>query len=413
MGNGWTGGQYSFWRALLGIYLFIHFVHLLPWSQELFSNQGLLPERDLSPLAAVFPGIYALSDAPWFVQSTLGLAAGAALLLAAGWRDKLAALLIWLILASLFVRNPLIANPSLPYVGFMLFAHLFVPPAPYGSATARGRTDPAGNWALPRSVFLAAWVVLALSYTYSGYTKLLSPSWVAGDNISFVLQNPLARLWLLRDLFLWLPPLFLTLLTWTVLYVELLFAPIALWTRARPWVWLSMLVIQFGFLFLLNFADLTIGMLLFHIFTFNPAWIPARRFAQGEVLYYDGSCAMCHGFVRFLLAEERTGTLRYAPLQSRGFAASVPDEVRASLPDSLVLRTQDGRLYVRSDAVVRVLRSLGGLWTALATLLRLVPRPIRDLGYDAVGGMRYRLFGRASDACPIMPADLRRRMLVD
>lgn len=413
MANGWTGGQYSLFRALLGVYLFIHFIHLLPWSAELFSSEGLLPEARLSPLIRIFPGLYAIGDAPWFVHATLSVAAAAALAFAAGWRGRVAAFWMWLVLASLFVRNPLIANPSMPYVGFMLLAHLFVPAAPYGSAAARDRTDPDGGWALPRSVFLAGWVVLALSYSYSGYTKLLSPSWVSGDNIAFVLQNPLARPWLLRDFFLWLPPLFLAVLTWTVLYVELLFAPIALWSRARPWVWLSMLIIQFGFLFLLNFADLTTGMLLFHLFTFNPAWIPARPFARGEVLYYDGSCAMCHGFVRFLLAEERTGTLRYAPLQSAGFAASVPEKVRASLPDSLVLRTQDGQLYLRSDAVVRVMASMGGLWNALATLLRFVPRPLRNLAYDAVGGMRYRLFGRTSEACPLMPAHLRARMLVD
>jgi hypothetical protein len=99
-----------------------------------------------------------------------------------------------------------------------------------------------------------------------------------------------------------------------VLYVELLFAPAALWPRARPWLWTAMLAIQFGFLFLLNFADLTIGMLLFHLFTFNPAWIPGRPFKPADVLYYDGGCALCHGFVRFCLAEERTGTLKYAPL---------------------------------------------------------------------------------------------------
>jgi predicted DCC family thiol-disulfide oxidoreductase YuxK len=413
MANGWTGGQYSFWRALLGVYLFIHFVHLLPWSAELFSSEGLLPQARLSPLHPVFPGLYSLSDAPWFVYATISVAAAAAFAFAAGWRDRPAAFFMWFVLASLFVRNPLIANPSMPYVGFMLLAHLFVPTAPYGSAAARDRTDPDGGWSLPRSVFLAGWVVLALSYTYSGYTKLLSPSWVAGDNISFVLQNPLARAWLLRDFFLWLPPIFLTLLTWTVLYVELLFAPIALWSRARPWVWVIMLLIQFGFLFLLNFADLTIGMLLFHLFTFNPNWIKARPFVRGEVLYYDGGCAMCHGFVRFLLAEERSGTLRYAPLQSAGFAASVPESMRRSLPDSLVLRTQDGRLYLRSEAVVQIMASMGGLWGALATLLRVVPRPLRDLGYDAVGAMRYRLFGRAAEVCPLMPPRLRARMLVD
>src|SRR5207249_3251838 len=141
MSNGWTGGQYSAFRALFGIYLCIHFAHLLPWSAELFSGEGVLPDGRLSPIFATFPNLYALSDAPWFVYGTLALAAVAALAFAAGWHDRLAALWIWVVLAGLYGRNPLIANPSLPYVGFMLLAHLFVPAAPFGSAAARGRTD--------------------------------------------------------------------------------------------------------------------------------------------------------------------------------------------------------------------------------------------------------------------------------
>jgi len=413
MANGWTGGQYSIFRALLGVYLCIHFVHLLPWSAELFSSAGVLPDGRLSPLFARFPNLYWISDAPWFVYATLCVAAAAAVAFTLGWQDRIAALWMLVLLAGLFSRNPLIANPSMPYVGFMLLAHLFIPAAPYGSVAARGRSDPGGGWSMPRAVFLAAWVVLALSYSYSGYTKLLSPSWVAGDNIAFVLQNPLARPWLLRDFFLWLPPIFLTLLTWTVLYVELLFAPLAVWPRARPWVWLAMLVIQFGFLFLLNFADLTAGMLLVHLFTFNPAWIPAKSFQRNEVLYYDGNCAMCHGFVRLLLAEERTGTLRYAPLQGRHFRESVPESKRSGLPDSLILGTGDGVLQLRSAAVIQILERLGGLWTAAARLLRLVPRPLRDAAYDATGALRYRVFGRAPDVCPLMPLQLRKRMVVD
>jgi len=413
MANGWTGGQYSVFRALFGIYLCIHFAHLLPWSAEIFSSEGVLPEGRLSPIFSLFPNLYAISDAPWFIYTTLAVSAAAAFAFAVGWHDRFAALWMWLVLASLFGRNPLIANPALPYVGFMLLAHLFVRAAPYGSAAARARADPDGGWSLSRSVFLAAWVVLALSYSYSGYTKLLSPSWVAGENIAFVLQNPLARAWFLRDFFLWLPPIFLTLLTWTVLYVELLFAPIALWQRARPWIWLLMLVIQFGFLFLLNFADLTSGMLLFHLFTFNPAWLAARPFLRGDVLYYDGGCAMCHGFVRFLLAEERTGTLRYAPLQGAHFRGRVTESMLSTLPESLVLVTEDGTLHLRSNAVIRVMERLGGLWTLAAWLLRVVPRPLRDGAYDFIGALRYRIFGRAPDVCPLMAPQMRERIVLD
>jgi len=37
----WTGAQYTFFRGLLGAYLFVHFVHLLPWGAECssYSNE--------------------------------------------------------------------------------------------------------------------------------------------------------------------------------------------------------------------------------------------------------------------------------------------------------------------------------------------------------------------------------------
>ena len=112
--------------------------------------------------------------------------------------------------------------------------------------------------------------VLALSYSYSGYTKLLSPSWVSGDTVAYVLQNPLARDWWLRDLFLSLPSEILTGITWFILVIELLYAPLALIAKLRPWLWNSMLLVQFGFLMLLDFPDLTFGMLVFHLLTFDP-----------------------------------------------------------------------------------------------------------------------------------------------
>jgi len=110
-------------------------------------------------------------------------------------------------------------------------------------------------------------VVLALSYSYSGYTKLLSPGWVNGSAIAEVLQNPLARQNWVTALMLALLPMVLKGLKWTVLTVELLFAPLCLRSRARPWLWLwlIMLLVQFGFLLCLDFADLTLPMLLAHL----------------------------------------------------------------------------------------------------------------------------------------------------
>jgi predicted DCC family thiol-disulfide oxidoreductase YuxK len=339
----------------------------------------------------------------------LALGALATLPLALGIYDRFAAVFLWYVWACLFGRNPLIANPSMPFVGWMLLAHALLPPAPYGSWKARNRADPAGNWAMPELIFLAAWIVMALGYTYGGATKLVSPSWADGTALSRVLANPLARPGPLRELLLGLPPLPMRVATWSALALELLFAPLALSRKLRPWIWLGMVGMHLGLLLMVDFADLTCGMLLVHFFTFDPDWIPARKAAGTETLFYDGTCALCHGAVRFVLAEDRARGIRFAPLQGEALREQVPDGLRAALPDSLVVLTADGALLSRSTAVLHLLKRTGGLWRLLAGVARVVPAPIRDMAYDGVAQIRYRVFGKRTDLCPVVPSAFRSR----
>src|SRR5438270_824416 len=193
MKNGWTGGQYSLVRAAFGTYLFVHFAQLTPWAAELFSNQGVLADGRASPLLHLFPNVLALWDGPAFTTALVAAAAGLSVPFAAGICDRAAAVALWYVWACLHGRMPLISNPGLPYVGWLLLAHAALPPAPYGSWAARGRTDPANGWRMPEGIFLAAWILMALGYTYSGVTKLVSPSWTDGPALARVLDNPLAR----------------------------------------------------------------------------------------------------------------------------------------------------------------------------------------------------------------------------
>ena len=130
---------------------------------------------------------------------------------------------------------------------------------------------------------------------------------------------------------------------------------------------------------------------------------------RAEILFYDGHCGMCHGFVRFLLAKDRARGFVFAPLQGDTFAATVPEAERAKLPDSMVIRTADGRLLVRSAAALHVLETIGGGWRVLAGLLRMVPRPLLDAAYRAVAAIRDRLGPTPPATCPLVPADVRSR----
>jgi predicted DCC family thiol-disulfide oxidoreductase YuxK len=58
---------------------------------------------------------------------------------------------------------------------------------------------------------------------------------------------------------------------------------------------------------------------------------------------------------------------------------------------------------------LHILRRLGGAWKVVAVVLGVVPRGLRDFVYDFVARVRFHVFGRREDLCPVMPAELRAR----
>lgn len=274
--NGWRLPHYVVFRGLLGAYLAIHFAMLVPWGAELFSRFGMLPDAALSPFTGAVPNPLAHYDAPEAIAGVLIASVAASVLLGLGLFDRVAAVFLWLVLAFLFQRNPLIANPSLPYVGWLLLAHTLVPRVP--SVFRVGRAgEAATSWCLPQALHLSAWAVMAAGYTYSGVTKLASPSWRDGSAFRHVLENPLAHPTILRDALLALPEALLAVASYGALALEVAFVGLALSRRLRPALWLAMVGMHLGLLVLIDFADLTLGMLVLHAFTFDPAWLAAPR----------------------------------------------------------------------------------------------------------------------------------------
>src|SRR5579864_2694841 len=132
------------------------------------------------------------------------------------------------------------------------------------------------------------------------------------------------------------------------------------------------------------------------------------------ILLYDGVCGLCNRFVQFTLRRDRKAIFRFASLQS-AFATRILTRHGADPRDldtvyivvNFDLAKQDSagenpdeRVLARSEAVLFVLRTLGGVWGSLETFLRLVPKPLRDWGYGLVARHRYRIFGRYA-ACPL------------
>ena len=136
--------------------------------------------------------------------------------------------------------------------------------------------------------------------------------------------------------------------------------------------------------------------------------------SESPVLLYDGLCGFCDRTVQFILRHDRKKTLRFATLQgtyAREIFARHPELAGV---DSLVLVETDPvtgteKVYVRSNGALAVARYLGGAWH-LARVIAIVPRFMRDFGYDSFARIRYRVFGQYN-SCPVPTPEQRARFI--
>ena len=117
--------------------------------------------------------------------------------------------------------------------------------------------------------------------------------------------------------------------------------------------------------------------------------------ANLPVIYFDGVCGLCNRFVDFVLARDMARRFRFAPLQ--GSTATLRFGPSGDVDPSTIVLEEDGVMYERSTAALRIISRLGGVWSLMA-VFGLVPRPVRDAAYDWVARNRYAWFGKR-DSC--------------
>ncbi len=407
--------QFSFFRIILGIYLTIHFILLIPYGTEIWSNLGILPEASLNLTHGFFPNILNHFDDPWMVKLFLGLATLLSVLFAAGVKRRWLAIVIWYIWVCLFDRNNLISNPGIPFVGWLLLCCAVIPSGEPWSWTKTVKKE---NWAFPKIIFAGAWIIMALSYTLSGLDKMMAPSWQDGTALFHLLENPLARDWWFREALLLMPMFVLKVMSWGILALEILFLPLAIFGKTRKWVWLTMILMHLGILLVIDFADLTLGMLMIHWFTFDSRWFKAKsagKTNKANIVFFDSVCGICDRFIRFLMREDRTDIMAFAALQGETAALILPNTSESKLTTMRYL--SDQQVWEKSDAVLKIMTHLGGIWK-LAAVFRVIPKSIRNRAYDYVAARRKsegwvgRYFGSGRATICEMPDEKERRKLL-
>jgi predicted DCC family thiol-disulfide oxidoreductase YuxK len=126
------------------------------------------------------------------------------------------------------------------------------------------------------------------------------------------------------------------------------------------------------------------------------------------IIIFDGHCVLCSSFAQFVLKEDRRARFRLLAAQSDlGHALYRHFGLDPVNYDTYIL-LQDGEAHFRSEASIRILAGLGGVWLLLAKSARLVPAPLRDGFYNVIARNRLRWFGRRAQCYLPNPAQAER-----
>lgn len=121
------------------------------------------------------------------------------------------------------------------------------------------------------------------------------------------------------------------------------------------------------------------------------------------VIFFDGVCNLCTASVQFIIRHDPQRQFRFASLQSITAKTMLSRHPLAKDRVNSLLLWEDGTVYARSEAALRIARKLSGAWPLLYGF-RIVPPGIRDGIYTIVARNRYRWFGRKEDCWAPTPA---------
>ncbi|WP_408098836.1 thiol-disulfide oxidoreductase DCC family protein [Peredibacter sp. HCB2-198] len=129
---------------------------------------------------------------------------------------------------------------------------------------------------------------------------------------------------------------------------------------------------------------------------------------NSQVIFFDGVCGLCNGFVDFVISADKKNHFLFSPLQSDYAQKELPAEMTRDLTSVVLLK--NGRTFRKSEAVLEVLGDLGGIWK-ISALGKILPVVLSNKVYDMVAENRYRLFGK-KETCRLPTAEERKKFIL-
>lgn len=127
------------------------------------------------------------------------------------------------------------------------------------------------------------------------------------------------------------------------------------------------------------------------------------------IVLFDGVCNLCNGVVQFIIKKDKKEQFRFASLQS-DFGQQILQHFHLPQTDfNSFIYLENGKLYTKSSAALRMAKRLGGGWQILYGFM-IVPPFIRNGIYNWVARNRYKWYGK-QESCWLPTPDLKGRFI--
>jgi len=123
---------------------------------------------------------------------------------------------------------------------------------------------------------------------------------------------------------------------------------------------------------------------------------------QKSIIFFDGICNLCNGSVQFIIKRDSKEQFLFASLQSDAAKKILLQyKWKKNNMDSILL-IEDGKVYEKSDAVLKICSHLKWPWKMFLAA-EYLPARVRDNLYDLIAKHRYKWFGKKNSCTMMIP----------
>lgn len=116
---------------------------------------------------------------------------------------------------------------------------------------------------------------------------------------------------------------------------------------------------------------------------------------KDSVIIFDVDCLLCNRFVQIVSVINKKDNIYFTKLSGKT-ANDILSNNKSLLDIDSIIFYFNGNAYIKSDAVIRISKSLGFPYN-LMSIFKIVPRSIRDIFYDFIARNRYKFFGKVNE----------------